>query len=74
VAQTLDCLPLGRSATVRSLHFPPKRQQRMLDLGFVPGREVTALMRAALGDPTAYQVLDSVIALRKSDARRICIE
>ena len=74
MARTLDCLDPGQSATVRSLHFPPQRQQRMLDLGFVPGREVTALMRASLGDPTAYRVLDSVIALRKSDAMCICID
>ena len=74
MVRTLDCLGPGQSATVCSLHFPPQRQQRMLDLGFVPGRQVTALMRASLGDPTAYRVLDSVIALRKSDAMCIGID
>ena len=44
-----------------------------MDLGFIPGGTVTALQESPFGDPVAYPVLDTVIALRRSDARRIII-
>lgn len=73
MARTLDCLPIGQSAHVLRLRVEPGRRQRLMDLGFITGQTVTALMRSPLGDPVAYQVLDTVIALRKSDASQIDI-
>lgn len=46
----------------------------MEDLGFLPGQRVTALHTAPFGGITAYQVLDTVIALRDTDARRITLQ
>lgn len=71
--RTLDLLPLGQSACVDTLEFTGSKRGRMLDLGFIPGGTVTAVHESPFGDPVAYQVLDTVIALRKSDARRIII-
>ena len=68
---TLDQLPLGRSAHVSALHLTGKMRQRMQDLGFIPGICVTAVHISPLGDPVAYRVLDTVIALRKDDASKI---
>ena len=71
--RTLDQLPQGKSACVTALDFTGAKRGRMLDLGFIPGGIVTAVQESPFGDPVAYQVLDTVIALRKSDARRIII-
>ena len=71
--RTLDQLPQGESARVTALDFTGAKRGRMLDLGFIPGGIVTAVQESPFGDPVAYQVLDTVIALRKSDARRIII-
>lgn len=71
--RTLDQLPQGKSACVAALDFTGAKRGRMLDLGFIPGGIVTAVQESPFGDPVAYQVLDTVIALRKSDARRIII-
>ena len=71
--RTLDQLPQGQSAHVEALEFTGAKRGRMLDLGFIPGGTVTALQESPFGDPVAYQVLDTVIALRRSDARRIII-
>lgn len=71
--RTLDQLPQGQSACVDALKFTGAKRGRMLDLGFIPGGIVTAVQESPFGDPVAYQVLDTVIALRKSDARRIII-
>jgi DtxR family Mn-dependent transcriptional regulator len=45
----------------------PERR-RLLDLGFVPGTEVCAEMRSPGGDPTAYRLRGTLIALRKEQA------
>ncbi|MCU0787021.1 MAG: metal-dependent transcriptional regulator, partial [Verrucomicrobia bacterium] len=51
---------LGLSPACRG----PERR-RLLDLGFVPGTEVLAEMKSPGGDPTAYRVRGTLIALRR---------
>lgn len=46
----------------------------MLDMGLVPGAEVTVLRKAPLGDPTEYRVKGTAVALRRSDADTILVE
>lgn len=48
----------------------PERR-RLLDLGFVPGTVVEVEMTSPVGDPTAYRVRGSVVALRREQARFI---
>ena len=68
MTQTLAQLSPGESGRVAALDFPSKKARRMEDLGFLPGQRVTALHTAPFGGITAYQVLDTVIALRDTDA------
>lgn len=68
---TLDRLPVGRRAAVDELRSPEEQRSRLLDLGFVPGAAVEALQESPWGDPVAYLIRGAVIALRRSDARRI---
>ena len=42
-----------------------------MELGFIPGAAVTALQRAPFGVAVSYEVMGTVIALRKAVARRI---
>ncbi len=51
-----------------------QQRQRLMDFGIVPGTHVTIEMQSTFGDPTAYRVLDAVIALRKEHAQHIYIE
>ena len=74
MTQTLAQLSPGESGRVAALDFPSKKARRMEDLGFLPGQRVTALHTAPFGGITAYQVLDTVIALRDTDARRITLQ
>lgn len=48
--------------------------RRLQDLGFVEGTEVCCLQESPLGDPTAFRVRGTVIALRGNDAARIRVE
>ncbi len=70
----LSRLPLGRSARVLSLSAGEPLKGRLMDLGFVPGGEITPLYAAPLGDPRAYLVCDTVIALRQRDAAMVAVE
>jgi DtxR family Mn-dependent transcriptional regulator len=59
---------LGLSPACRG----PERR-RLLDLGFVPGTEVAADMSSPGGDPIAYRVRGTLIALRREQAGLIRI-
>ncbi|MEA3375352.1 MAG: ferrous iron transport protein B [Chloroflexota bacterium] len=52
----LGRLPVGARARVVEVKGGGKHQRRMLDMGFVPGAEVTVMRRASLGDPIEYRV------------------
>lgn len=59
---------LGLSPACRA----PERR-RLFDLGFVPGTVVEVDMVSPLGDPVAYRVRGSVVALRREQANLIRI-
>lgn len=48
-------------------------RNRLLDLGFVPGAEVEVTISSAFNDPTAYLIKGGLIALRRTQARKIHI-
>ncbi|MCB9455949.1 MAG: ferrous iron transport protein A [Anaerolineaceae bacterium] len=70
-AITLDQLQMGQIATVTTLNSTGLNRRRLLDLGILPGTAITVEMRSPLGDPTAYRVRGSVIALRREQSREI---
>ena len=74
MARTLAQLRVGQSSRVTAVSLGGVKRTRMQELGFIPGALVTALQESPFGDPVAYGVLDTVIALRRSDARNIEIE
>ena len=47
------------------------RRRRLLDLGVVPGTEITPELRSAAGDPIAYRIRGALIALRRTQAEWI---
>jgi len=73
--ETLAALNPGEKGTVISISRACRGQQRrrLMDLGVVPGTVITAEMRSASGDPTAYAIRDATIALRKQQATMIHI-
>lgn len=71
----LDQLQPGQRAKVVTLSPAcrgPERR-RLFDLGFVPGTPVEIELTSPLGDPVAYRVRGSVVALRSEQARLIQI-
>ena len=73
----LSDLRLGTSARVIALQEDTAEDpisQRLSNLGFVPGRTVTPLRRAPLGDPVVYRVSDYELCLRRHEARIVRVE
>jgi DtxR family Mn-dependent transcriptional regulator len=72
----LSSLDLGERATVVALSpvLRGAERRRMLDLGLIPGTEVTAEIRSPGGDPTGYRIRGAVIALRREQADQVRIE
>jgi ferrous iron transport protein A len=71
---SLNNLALGKKAKIKVLTAEGTVRRRMLDLGLVSDTEVKALHKSPSGDPIAYQVRGTVIALRSDEASKIMIE
>lgn len=70
----LSSLPTGGGATIDTLLTKDPLRRRLFDLGFTPGAHVRCLFAAPGGDPRAYLIRDTVIALRNADAKTIWME
>lgn len=70
---TLSTLPLLESAYVTEIAANPDMKRRLTDLGLIPGTCVTCTALSPSGDPRAYLIRGTVIALRNRDADRILL-
>ena len=68
---TLDKVPVDNVAKVIKIHSNNTSKQRLLDLGLVEGTIIKVLRKSAWGDPTAYMIRDTCIALRCEEAQNI---
>jgi len=71
---TLTELPIGKKAQIIKLTAHGKKRRRLLDLGLIPGTNVTAKRRSPSGDPTAYLFRGTVIALRSNETDLINVK
>ena len=70
----LSELLVGSRARVVEVKGGGMHQRRMLDMGLVPGAEVTVMRKASLGDPIEYGVKGTAIAMRRTDADTVMVE
>ena len=73
-SMSLDQLPLGSKGRVTALGLEGAERRRLMDLGVSIGAEVEAVRRSPLGDPVAYQVRGSTVAIRKEQAQKVEVE
>lgn len=67
----LSDLPVGARALVHRILLEGPEGRRLMDLGLTPGTSVEAVLRSPLGDPTAYLVRGTMLALRRVQAEQI---
>ncbi len=63
----------GESGIIKSIEHKGNMRRRLIDIGFNVGERVTLLTRAPLGEPSAFYIKGSVIALRRDDAKLITV-
>ncbi len=71
---TLADIEIGAIANIKDINCAGEIKRRLLDLGMVNGTKIKAVFRSPGNDPTAYEVRNTLIALRKEDAENIDIE
>lgn len=62
---------LGSELCLTRIDVQGVLRRRLLDLGFVPHNIVSVLQRSPLGDPIAFRVNNTTIALRKEESSLI---
>ena len=64
----------GEAGRLTELTHTGPLRRRLTDLGFTPGTGIRCLGRSPLGDPIAYEIKGTVIALRKKDAAGVAVD
>jgi DtxR family Mn-dependent transcriptional regulator len=74
--ESLTALKLGERGVVIGIskNCRGMQRRRLMDLGIVPGTEITAELRSPSGNPTAYNIRGAMIALRKEHAHLVHIQ
>ncbi|MEO8028519.1 MAG: FeoA domain-containing protein [Bryobacteraceae bacterium] len=67
-AANLAELAEGESGILESLDLPLELAQRLMEMGFIPGHEITPARSAPGGDPRVFRVDGSEVALRRETA------
>ena len=71
---TLKELGIGESAVIKTVGGEGALRQHFLDMGVIPGADVTVIKYAPLGDPVELQIQGYKLTLRLDDAAKIEIE
>ncbi len=61
----------GEKFIISNVNTSEKTKNRLYDIGITKGTEVIHLFDSPLGDPSAYFVRNTIIAMRKSETQKI---
>ncbi|HRP53769.1 MAG TPA: ferrous iron transport protein A [Fluviicola sp.] len=71
--KSLAELTLNKPSKIISL-IESELKLKLLEMGVIPGKEVTVLFKAPLGDPIAVEVSGYTLSLRLSEAQLVFVE
>ncbi len=71
---TLKDLNAGENAVILSVGGEGELRQHFLDMGIIPGAEITVVKFAPMGDPMELQVHGYELTLRLSEAEKITVQ
>ena len=72
-ATTLSKLPIGSRGRVTQIDGDDEVSIRLMEMGLVPGVELTLLGVAPLGDPLELELRGYRLSVRKAEASRILV-
>lgn len=68
---TLDELPIGQTATIKSVGGEGDLRCRLLDMGLIPRTNVEVRKVAPMGDPIEIRLRGYELTIRREDAKKI---
>lgn len=71
---TLADLKVGECAVVAAVQAEEEMRHRLWDMGMVEGTMVECAFQSPSGNPAAYMVRGTVVALRRSDAASVAVQ
>lgn len=71
---TLKDLEIGKSAVIRAVGGEGALRQHFLDMGMIPGVQVSVVKLAPMGDPMELRIHGYELTIRIADAQKIEIE
>lgn len=69
----LTNLNINSTATICDINCSDNIKRRLLDLGIIPNTSITPVFRSVGGDPIAYEIRDTLLAIRNQDAKNIFV-
>ena len=69
--ESLNNISLDTPVKIENLNCTGSLRRRLLDLGLIKGTTIIPVLKSPCGDPTAYSVRGSLIALREEDSSLI---
>ncbi len=63
----------GDKARIKTVAAKGKLKQRLTDLGFIPETEIECVKTGLFGDPKAYFIRGTIIALGNETAEKITV-
>lgn len=70
----LSELSVGECAVIAGLDEACAMRRRLLDVGFMPGTQISCIGKSPFGDPRAYYLRGYTIAVRQRDAKDVIIK
>ena len=70
----LNKIKLNNSVIIHSINCDENIKRRLLDLGLCENTRITPLFKSFSGDPTAYDVRGTTIAIREDDSKHIYVK
>lgn len=70
----LTDLKTGETGVVVKILGHGAFRKRVMEMGFVKGQEITALLNAPLNDPIKYSIMGYELSLRRSEAHLVVVE
>jgi ferrous iron transport protein A len=67
-------LAVGKSGVITSVAGGGMQRRRLLDLGFIPGSRVENVRCSPTGNPTAYLIKGTLIALRREESDMLFVK
>lgn len=71
---SLNLLKIGEVGTIFKIDDNLEIKGRLLDMGFQTGSKIECFLNSPFDGPVAYKIKNTIIALRKNDAKKIEVE